>query len=734
MPRGIFRLKQVYEEQLSGQWSTKGDVWLSPSPFRAAHPFGYFGGGGTSYSIVDRVDYSNDTATAAVKGPLSLGRAKLAATGNSDFGYFGGGHHTFGGTEKSTVDRVDYSNDTAAAAPKGPLSQSKFNIAATGSSSFGYFGGGEPGPAQSRVDRIDYSNDTATASPKGPLSSVRYSFAATGNQSFGYYGGGTAPSGIMSTVDRVDYSNDTATASPKGPLSAAKRHLGATGNASFGYFGGGGFPVYSTVDRIDYSNDTATAAAKGPLSAPRPSLAATGSSSFGYFGGGGPANVSTVDRVDYSNDTAAAATKGPLSEARGYPAAVSSQANAITTATLLPASSSARENVTPQGTDFGYFGGGQSFAISPPGPEMSTVDRIDYSNDTAAASAKSQLSSRRKGLAATGNASFGYFAGGSDPSASPKSSIVDRLDYSNDSAATSPKGPLSAARDFLSATGNSSFGYFGGGGGGGSTVQRIDYGNDTATAVAKGNLNTNKYRAAATGNINFGYFGGGNLSNVERVDYSNDTATSATKGPLSASNRQYVGATGNADFGYFGGGGNPSAPGPSALSTIDRVDYSNDTATASPKGLLVRIQKGLAATGNASFGYFGGGYEPGGQESFVDRVDYSNDTATAASKGPLSAGRQYLAASSSRANAIPLKGPGVLEFSVALGSFSLPAPQGKDVGYFGGGYAPSPGNFSTVDRVDYSNDTATAVERGPLNVARRAFTATGNASFGYFGG
>ena len=61
--RGIFRLKQVYEEQLSGNWSVKGDVWLAPSPFSKAHPFGYFGGGDPK-SSVDRIDYSNDTPTA----------------------------------------------------------------------------------------------------------------------------------------------------------------------------------------------------------------------------------------------------------------------------------------------------------------------------------------------------------------------------------------------------------------------------------------------------------------------------------------------------------------------------------------------------------------------------------------------------------------------------------------------------------------------------------------------
>ena len=46
-------------------------------------------------------------------------------------------------------------------------------------------------------------------------------------------------------------------------------------------------------------------------------------------------------------------------------------------------------------------------------------------------------------------------------------------------------------------------------------------------------------------------------------------------------------------------------------STIDRVDYSNDTATASPKGPLHENRGGMGATGNSSFGYFGGGVSPG---------------------------------------------------------------------------------------------------------------------------
>ena len=50
------------------------------------------------------------------------------------------------------------------------------------------WGGGYSTSLVSTVDRVDYSNDTATAAPKGPLSSTRSSTAATGNADYGYHG------------------------------------------------------------------------------------------------------------------------------------------------------------------------------------------------------------------------------------------------------------------------------------------------------------------------------------------------------------------------------------------------------------------------------------------------------------------------------------------------------------------------------------------------------------------
>ena len=59
--------------------------------------------------------------------------------------------------------------------------------------------------------------------------------------------------------------------------------------------------------------------------------------------------------------------------------------------------------------------------------------------------------------AGTGNQNYGYHSGGATPPADP-TSTTDRIDYSNDTAAATPKGPLTAARRYFGASSNADFG------------------------------------------------------------------------------------------------------------------------------------------------------------------------------------------------------------------------------------------------------------------------------------
>jgi len=303
--------------------------------------YGYMAAGRPTpvQTTVDRIDYSSDTPAMSPKGPLSAGRYSYGAIANSSYGYWGGGSYP----NVSTVDRLDFSSDTTTCAVKGSLSQVFSMHSAVGNASYGYFTGGWP--SKSSVDRIDYSNDTATAAAKGPLSYGRYDHGATGNDSYGYIVGGYPH---YTTIDRIEYSNDTTTASPTGTLTIARQHNSATGNSSYGWVAGGAYPgpsFHTSVDRIDYSNDTATAAAKGPIIDARGYMGATGSNFYGYFSGGTPGTVSRTDRIDYSNDTPTTSTKGPLSSARFAVGGLSPRANG------LPKPESIWKDITGKGHD-----------------------------------------------------------------------------------------------------------------------------------------------------------------------------------------------------------------------------------------------------------------------------------------------------------------------------------------------------------------------------------------------
>jgi len=413
----------------------------------------------------------------------------------------------------------------------------------------GWFGGGltAPGPLRaSTVDRIDFSNDTGTANVRGPLTLARESLAATGNSNYGWFGGGYAPTTTRSTVDRIDFSNDSSTASVRGPLSSVRYNSSATGNSNYGWFGGGSPGSVSTVNRIDFSNDSSTASVRGPLSLGRTGLAATGNSNYGWFGHGIASGGyrSTVDRIDFSNDSSTASVRGPLSREKISSTATSGQAKG-------PAIKLQKAG------NYGWFGGG--ITVPAPVTYVATIDRIDFSNDSTTATPRSSLSLARGFMGVTGNSNYGWFGGGFNGSLATTYSQVDRIDFANDFVNASPRGLLSASRSGLAATGNSNYGWFGGGSAPGpliyATVDRIDFSNDSSTASVRGPLSLARSSLAATGNSNYGWFGGGlsgpsvsPVSTVDRIDFSNDSSTASVRGPLS-STRYRLAATSNTPIG-----------------------------------------------------------------------------------------------------------------------------------------------------------------------------------------
>ena len=138
--RGIFSLEEFYDLQVSGETTKIFDTFRYVTITTGGPNTGYWASGydRSPTSIVDRLDFNNDTSTAVAKGPLSRTAYNVGAIGNSSYGYIGGG----GNPEVSTVDRIDYSSDTGTTPAKGPLSLARRTPTATGNTSYGYWGGG----------------------------------------------------------------------------------------------------------------------------------------------------------------------------------------------------------------------------------------------------------------------------------------------------------------------------------------------------------------------------------------------------------------------------------------------------------------------------------------------------------------------------------------------------------------------------------------------------------------
>jgi hypothetical protein len=77
------------------------------------------------------------------------------------------------------------------------------------------------------------------------------------------------------------------------------------------------------------------------------------------------------------------------------------------------------------------------------------MDKVTYASDTTAAVPGAALSAARYAMGATGSSTAGYFGGGGGPGSR---STMDKVTYSSDTTAAVPGAALSAARRYLAAS------------------------------------------------------------------------------------------------------------------------------------------------------------------------------------------------------------------------------------------------------------------------------------------
>jgi hypothetical protein len=295
--------------------------------------------------------------------------------------------------------------------------------------------------------------------------------------------------------------------------------------------------------------------------------------------------------------------------------------------------------IVPNAT-FGWFTGGQS---GPSSVSISLVSRVDYNNDSVTASTRGPLTVAINGHVAVGTNTLGLVIAGTPPG--PGSSTIQRITYDNDSVtAVNRTGTMGYAAILQSGTGNLDSVWITGGNSSAEFLYRIDYASDTSAALRAYTGPSSGILNAATGNSNFGWYGGGltiaggtsYTTLVSRNTWASDTSASVSRGPLPTT-RARLSAVGNENFGWFSGGmANDLSPF-TAFSNVFRVDYSNDGATASTRGSLSLPVAHQGAAGNTDFGWFGGGWASlfSTRYSIVDRVTYANDSVAASTRGTL---------------------------------------------------------------------------------------------------
>ena len=117
-------------------------------------------------------------------------------TAAANLGYFAGGYNynASGNLMTTKVDRIDFTNDTATAVEKGNLSNTPGQIiSASSNGTHGYLAGGHVVPVKSTIDHelIMRMILQIQAAVKGPLTIAKRCFmAGFGNNDYGYHAGG----------------------------------------------------------------------------------------------------------------------------------------------------------------------------------------------------------------------------------------------------------------------------------------------------------------------------------------------------------------------------------------------------------------------------------------------------------------------------------------------------------------------------------------------------------------
>lgn len=657
----------------------------------------YIVGGSNPYNNrIDKITFANDTCSYASMNstvPVPAGRINVAGTGLPSAGYFAGG------TETSIVEKITYSTNSIARIPALDLTSG-----VSGATGFGAKGDNHESPVATRW-RDGFKEDDLKA---------------------GYYSGGSS-NGYSTVTQKVDYTTDQTSLVPGGNLSDNGGQFAGVNSNSVRTIMSGGEPSGNPFMQFVYATETASnLTGSMPNRRIRNNDMGYGTETAGYVTGGEKepsspsAYYSSTQKIEFATDTTS-----------DVPGANSGW-------TMRYAGGFGNVDHT-----LGYVVGGQTF---PGGPSISRIQKMTYSTETMA-NTPANMQNGYFNLGTTSGPDAGYIYSKQEYPGWTSNGAIEKFVYATDSRTTVPQ-PSYYPRYGANGTGNSTNGYYGGGAGApspsynyrrllklnfstgvgqdmpssqfpynegvyrsaaGSAVSRkkspkvapVPTPTPTSPAQPVPNLSTNGYNVGGYWNSHPSY---GNVSQswIMKTSYSSDT-TSLSPNKMIVGRNQF-GTFSSATAGYILGGSYEGWPSQQPATTnIQKVTYSNDTASTSPGQLAAGAQRGSGVS-NPITGYVAGGIPAMG--SRIQKYTFSTETLSA-----------YIPAQLGNNEGSP------------SGLYDMGSAGNTTHGYFMGGDVPgNPGYMRRGTKIAYATDTADASQMfGDLQGARN-FAAVGYAN------
>jgi len=631
--------KMDFSSETMSQSTTASDI-INGSQGSSSNTKGYFfnglyGSPGTQVSWIHKYDYASDsmeklstyTPNASWRG--TTWDSSTASYMNCD--------------SYNAIYKLNYGNDTTSQIPSfgsgGAGTAGVSNIAGgyglnVGGSTSYWWGNN----TTSYTSKLTYSTETASTLPSASYYSggAAGQMETLGSPTAGYFAYGYIPS-YRSDLNKINYSTDTF------------ESLTSFVNHGWGPPWGGNIYPWNAPKTRPYCNDN---------------RGGTGNQTQGYLAGGVAGDEpyyagSWIDKVTYSTDTLSSLpgassgwnpsdVPGPLKYLRGYGAASVAESNRLSPPLATPTGLFGPPFNTV------YKGGGYQYPASAPGEYTSSIHKFNMDMETYFPNVASLVQGRRW-LAGASNINSGYFAGGSQGDWGPNLTSIEKITYSNDTSNVVPGQIQTSNTGRGMAIGSGSAMYFIGGLSS-SNINKMPYSTETCAWLA--NMSMNRYEAMTWGNQTDGYMGGGHpypaLSTNQKVAYATDTLSTPSTYLIYWQKGASTNST--ATNGYIIGGEDSSpSTGPGYFSSTAKWVFSNETTSLIPSGNLPYASNVGTTGGTPTYGwYFEGGQSPYQQEArATHKMSYSTDTWQSkgiANESWWSQGRYYAAAVNSAQN------------------------------------------------------------------------------------